>query len=353
MVGQIVCWWNHGPTHPLPFAPQRAHQNKSYLGANTNNSKESQKSENKHTRKEQHEETSATSPSNISSNRRSGFSLYKTRVSLSGSKHWARFQASAEKTLFSWWFSVEDKDSDLPGDQIPGGQLKEEGGRHLETGLWHLGTSSWYFLQASKWGKCRCRNKVSTVGYGLWVRLRLKELNTPVEIVKRFKCLRLSRMKWKGFPLLWWTLSKLLKLIFASGLILPMETVSLLTARRSNILITTTHFSSNDITSTNSQSRFVSMGFANLTCLFVQISISKTSWPRQIQGVWSRHHGGLGQAQSPRLGGDIYFDAGERWAGDKCSLTTKNKYHRRLISHVLAFWKLFLPALPELHRQTI
>ena len=93
--------------------------------------------------------------------------------------------------------------------------------------------------------------------------------------------------------------------------------------------------------------------FAKLTCLFVQISISKTSWPRQIQGVWSRHHGGLGQAQSPRLGGDIYFDAGERWAGDKCSLTTKNKYHRRLISHVLAFWKLFLPALPELHRQTI
>ena len=173
VVGQILCWWNHGPTHPLPFAPQRAHQNKSYLDANTNNSKKSQKSENKHTRKEQHEETSATSPSNISSNRRSGFSLYKTRVSLSGSKHWARFQASAEKTLFSWWFSVEDKDSDLPGDQIPSEHLQEEGGRHLETGLWHLGTSSWYFLQASKWGKCRCRNKVSTVGYGLWVRLRL------------------------------------------------------------------------------------------------------------------------------------------------------------------------------------
>ena len=97
----------------------------------------------------------------------------------------------------------------------------------------------------------------------------------------------------------------------------------------------------------------LSYPFANLTCLFVQISISKTSWPRQIQGVWSRHHGGLGQARSPRLGGDIYFDAGERWAGDKCSPTTKNKYHRRLNSHVLAFWKLFLPALPELHRQTI
>ena len=68
----------------------------------------------------------------------------------------------------------------------------------------------------------------------------------------------------------------------------------------------------------------LSYPFANLTCLFVQISISKTSWPRQIQGVWSRHHGGLGQARSPRLGGDIYFDAGERWAGDKCSLTIKN-----------------------------
>ena len=183
VVGQIVCWWNHGPTHPLPFAPHRAHQNKSYLGANTNNSKKSQKSENKHTRKEQqwYEETSKTNPSNISSNRRSGFSLSKTRVSLSGSKHWARFQASAEKTLFSWWFSVEDKDSDLPGDQIPGEQLQEEGGRHLKTGLWYLGESSWYFLQAPKWGKCRCRNKVSTV--------------------KRFKCLGLTRMNWKGFPL--------------------------------------------------------------------------------------------------------------------------------------------------------
>ena len=75
--------------------------------------------------------------------------------------------------------------------------------------------------------------------------------------------------------------------------------------------------------------------FANLTCLFVQISISKTSWPRQIQGVWSRHHGGLGQAQSPRLGGDIYFDAGERWVGDKCTLTTKTNIRGALI---LMFW---------------
>jgi hypothetical protein len=31
------------------------------------------------------------------------------------------------------------------------------------------------------------------------------------------------------------------------------------------------------------------------------------------QGTWSRHHGGLGHARSPQLGGEIHFDAGERW----------------------------------------
>ena len=31
------------------------------------------------------------------------------------------------------------------------------------------------------------------------------------------------------------------------------------------------------------------------------------------QGAWSRHHSGLGHARSPQFGGQIHFDAGERW----------------------------------------
>jgi len=31
------------------------------------------------------------------------------------------------------------------------------------------------------------------------------------------------------------------------------------------------------------------------------------------QGTWSRHHSGLGHARSPQLGGEIHFDAAERW----------------------------------------
>jgi len=43
-----------------------------------------------------------------------------------GSRHQRRKRFSLD---------VEDKDSDLPGDQIPGEQLQEESGRHLERGL--------------------------------------------------------------------------------------------------------------------------------------------------------------------------------------------------------------------------
>jgi len=31
------------------------------------------------------------------------------------------------------------------------------------------------------------------------------------------------------------------------------------------------------------------------------------------QGNWSRHHSGLGHARSPQHGGEIHFDAEERW----------------------------------------
>ena len=142
--------------------------------------------------------------------------------------------------------------------------------------------------------------------------------------------------------------------MFASGLIWSMETVSLLTARRSNIFSTTTQFSSNDIeiTSTNSQSRFAVISFCQpdlsfCTNLNIEDILTSTnpgcvvtspwrSWPGSITETWRRH---------------LLW----RWREVSWGqvLPNNKKYYRRLISHVLAFWKLFLPALPVLHRQTI
>ena len=95
--------------------------------------------------------------------------------------------------------------------------------------------------------------------------------------------------------------------MFASGLIWPMETVSLLTARRFNIFSTTTQFSSNDIEiiSTNSQSRFAVISFCQpdlsfCTNLNIEDILTSTNpgrvvtspwrtWPGSITETWRRH----------------------------------------------------------------
>jgi len=54
-------------------------------------------------------------------------------------------------------------------------------------------------------------------------------------------------------------------------------------------------------------------GNANIEIRFVEGSHGDGEPFDGAQGTWSRHHSGLGHARSPRLGGGIHFDAGERW----------------------------------------
>ena len=200
--------------------------------------------------------THPTNPSPITSSEESNsFPFFRRRVSLSLAKHKEKGKrstmATTKKAFCTWGISMEWEEGDVQGDQVPPKHLQGEGGHHLETSLQHLAGGRWYFLQPTECRKCKHWNKVGA----MWTR-KLVEFSSPFSSDIFFKC------------------------FFGSGL------------RKATMVMG----------SLSTGHRLKTFNWPGL--MFYHLA--------KYQGAWSRHHGGLGHARSPQLGGEIHFDAGER-----------------------------------------